>query len=57
MRTRLAILLSAALLAAAIIMAFLGELHAHGPHRLNRMAEHVTECGFWGDMAAGMSCR
>jgi hypothetical protein len=50
MRIRLPILLSAALLAAAILVTFRDELHARGPHRL-------TECGFWGDMAAGMSCR
>ena len=42
---------------ASILMAFHDELHARGPHRLNRPAEPVTECGFWGDMAAGMSCR
>jgi hypothetical protein len=57
MRIRLPILLAAALLAAAILVAFRDELHARGPHRLNRLAEPVTECGFWGDMAAGMSCR
>jgi len=50
MRITLPILLSAALLAAAILVTFHDELHARGPHRL-------TECGFWGDMAAGMSCR
>jgi hypothetical protein len=57
MRIRLPILLSATLLAFAILMAFRDELRAHGPHRLNRPAEPVTECGFWSDMAAGMSCR
>jgi hypothetical protein len=57
MRVRRPILLLAALLVAAILMAFRDELHARGPHRLNRLAEPVTECGFWGDMAAGMSCR
>jgi hypothetical protein len=57
MRTRLPILLAAALLAAAVLLVFRGELHAHGPNRLNRPAEPLTECGFWGDMAAGMSCR
>jgi hypothetical protein len=57
MRIRIPILLSAVLLAAAILMAFRDELHARGPHRLNRPAEPVTECGFWGDMAAGMSCQ
>jgi hypothetical protein len=57
MRIRLRILVSAVLLAAAILIAFRDELHARGPHRLNRLAEPVTECGFWGDMAAGTSCR
>jgi hypothetical protein len=57
MRIRFPILLSAALLAAAIMMAFRDELHARGPGLLNRPAEPVTECGFWGDMAAGMSCQ
>ena len=49
MRTRLPILLSVALLVAAILLVFRDELHAH--------SEPVTECGFWGDMSAGMSCR
>ena len=53
MRIRPLTLLSAALLATAILMAFRDELHARGHHRLNQ----PTECGFWGDMAAGMSCR
>jgi hypothetical protein len=57
MRTRFPILLSAALLAAAILLAFRDELHAHGPRLLNRPAEPATECGFWGEMAAGMSCQ
>jgi hypothetical protein len=57
MRIRLRILVSAVLLAAAILMAFRDELHARGPHRLNRLAEPVTEGGFWGDMTAGTSCR
>jgi hypothetical protein len=57
MRIRLPILLSAALLAAAILVTFRDELHARGPHRPHRLVEPVTECGFWGDMAAGMSCR
>jgi hypothetical protein len=49
MRTRLPILLSVALLAAAILLVFRDELHAH--------SEPVTQCGFWGSMEAGMSCR
>jgi hypothetical protein len=49
MRTGLPILLSVALLAAAILLVFRDELHAH--------SEPVPECGFWGDMSAGMSCR
>jgi hypothetical protein len=49
-------LLSAALLVAAILLIFRDELHARGPHQLNRLAE-PTECGFWGPMSAGMSCR
>jgi hypothetical protein len=57
MRIRFPILLSAVLLAAAILLAFRDELHARGPRLLNRSAEPVTECGFWGDMAAGMSCQ
>jgi hypothetical protein len=57
MRIRFPVLLSAVLLAAAILLAFRDELHARGPRLLNRPAEPVTECGFWGDMAAGMSCQ
>jgi hypothetical protein len=57
MHTRFSILLSAAILATAILLVFRDELHAHGPHNLNRLAEPVTQCGFWGDMSAGMSCR
>ena len=57
MRTGLPILISAALLAAVILMARRNELLARGPHRLDRLAEPVTECGFWRDMAAGMACR
>jgi hypothetical protein len=49
MRTRLPILLSVALLAAAILLVFRDELHAH--------SEPVTLCGFWGSIEAGMSCR
>ena len=57
MHTRFSVLLSAAILATAILLVFRDELHAHGPHSLNRLAEPVTQCGFWGDMSAGMSCR
>ena len=49
MRIRFSILLSAALLVAAILLVFRDDLHA-------RMGE-VKQCGFWGDMEAGMSCR
>ena len=57
MRVRLPILISAVLLVAAILLVFRDELHAHGPHRLNRLAEPTTECGFWGSMADGLSCQ
>ena len=57
MRNRFAMLMLAVLVAAAILLAFRNELHARDPHRLNQPAEAVTECGFWGDMSAGMSCR
>jgi hypothetical protein len=57
MHSRFSVLISAGLLAAAILMVFRDELHARGPHHLNRQAEPATECGFWGDMSAGMSCR
>jgi hypothetical protein len=56
MKPRLPVLLSAVLLAAAILLVFKDELHAHDPHRLDRLVE-PTECGFWGPMSAGMSCR
>jgi hypothetical protein len=56
MRTKLPILVSVALLASAIMLLFRDELHARDPHRLNTPAM-TTECGFWGDMSAGMSCR
>jgi hypothetical protein len=48
MRIRFSILLSAAFLVAAILLVFRDELHARGPQ---------TECGYWGDMESGMSCR
>jgi hypothetical protein len=57
MKTRLPILLSAALLAVAILLVFRDNLHAHGHHHFNLLAEPVTQCGFWGDMSAGISCR
>ena len=53
MKPRLPILLSAVLLAVAILLVFKDELHAHDPHGL----AEPTECGFWGPMSAGMSCR
>ena len=54
MRNRPLILLSAILLAGAILLALRGELHAHG----SQLAGPPTECGFWGpSMADGMSCR
>jgi hypothetical protein len=53
MRIRFPILLSAVLLAAAILMAFRDDLHAREPHRLNRPAEPVTECGFWATWRPG----
>jgi hypothetical protein len=56
MKPRLPVLLSAVLMAAAILLVFKDDLHARDPHRLNRLAE-PTECGFWGPMSAGMSCR
>ena len=57
MRNRFAMLILAVLVAAAILLEFRNELHARAPHHLNRPAETVTECGFWGDMSAGMSCQ
>jgi hypothetical protein len=56
MRAKLPMLISVAILASAIMLLFRDELLAHGPRRLNRPAA-TTECGFWGDMSAGMSCR
>jgi hypothetical protein len=50
MRIRFSILLSAALLVAAILLVFRDDLHA-------RIGGEVKQCGFWGDMEAGMSCR
>jgi hypothetical protein len=50
MRIGFSILLAATLLVAAILLVFRGDLHA-------RMGEPVKQCGFWGDMEAGMSCR
>jgi hypothetical protein len=49
MRIKLSILLAAALLAAAILLVFRDEIHARN--------ELVPQCGFWGDVEAGMSCR
>jgi hypothetical protein len=57
MRNRPLILLSAILLAGAILLALRGELHAHGSQHAG-LAGPPTECGFWGpSMAEGMSCR
>jgi hypothetical protein len=56
MKIRFPVVVSAALLVAAILLVFRYELHARGPHQLNRLAEH-TECGFWGPMSDGMSCQ
>jgi hypothetical protein len=56
MKPRLPILLSVVLLAAAILLVFKDELHARDPHHPNGLTE-PTECGFWGPMSAGMSCR
>jgi hypothetical protein len=57
MKTRPYILLFAAVFAAAVLLIFRGDLHARNPRQLNRLAEPTTECGFWGSMADGMSCR
>jgi hypothetical protein len=50
MRIRFSILLAAALVVAAILLVFRDDLHAG-------IGEPVKQCGFWGDMEAGMSCR
>jgi hypothetical protein len=57
MKNRLLIVLSAALLAAAILVVFHGDLSARDPRDLNRIAVPPTQCGYWGDMSEGMSCR
>jgi len=57
MRNRLPILLSVALLVVAALVVFRDELQARNPRHLNRIAAPTTECGFWGDISAGMSCR
>lgn len=57
MKIRILILLSGALLTAATIVAFHGDLSARVPRHLNKLAPPVTECGYWGDMSEGMSCR
>jgi len=49
MGIRLSILLAAALLAAAMLLVFRDEIYARN--------EPVPQCGFWGDMEAGTSCR
>ena len=48
MQIRLSVLLSAALLGAAILLVFRNELQARDPQ---------TQCGYWDEMDAGMSCR
>jgi hypothetical protein len=49
MRIRFSIVLAAALLGAALLLVFRGDLHA-------RIGD-PKQCGFWDDMEAGMSCR
>ncbi|MCA6107825.1 hypothetical protein [Bradyrhizobium cenepequi] len=44
---KLLITLSAALVVAASLLVLRNELHARP----------ATQCGFWGEMEAGMSCR
>jgi len=51
MKIRFPIIVSAVLLAATILLIFNGRLDARGRHH------PTTECGFWGPMEAGMSCR
>jgi hypothetical protein len=51
MHTRFSIVVTAMLLAATILLVFNGRLDARGPRH------PTTECGFWGPMEAGMSCR
>jgi len=51
MKLRFPIVVTAVLLAASILLVFNGRLHARGPHH------PATECGFWGPMEEGMSCR
>jgi hypothetical protein len=50
MKIRFSILLAAALAVAAILLVFRDDLHAG-------IGEPVKQCGYWGDMEAGMSCR
>jgi len=47
----------ATLLTVAILLVFLDGLSARGPHRINRLPEAATRCGFWSEMSAGISCR
>jgi hypothetical protein len=56
-RMRLSILLSGVLLIVAVLLVFHGELQARDPHRFGQPIEPVTQCGYWNDMSAGMSCR
>jgi hypothetical protein len=41
----------------AALLVFQDELHARNLLHLNRIAKPTTQCGFWGDMSDGMSCR
>ena len=51
MHTRFSIVVTAILLATTVLLVFNGRLDARGPRH------PTTECGFWGPMEAGMSCR
>ena len=48
MQIRPSILITAILLAAAILFVLRDDLRAHG---------QIKECGFWGPMSAGLSCK
>jgi hypothetical protein len=57
MKNRLFIFLPAALMATAFLILFRGNLNAHDPLHLNSPAAPATQCGYWGNMSEGMSCR
>ncbi|MGM4964398.1 hypothetical protein AB7714_12880 [Tardiphaga sp. 1201_B9_N1_1] len=57
MKNRLFIFLPAVVLAAAFLVLFRSDLNARDPRHLNRPAAPTTQCGYWGDMSEGMSCR